>query len=187
MAVNWPCTRLKTGSLPFRPLHVQKLYFVNAKGSSICFFFSPFFLEENDQTLPRRVCTQSLRDMPVCWKNRGDLSTVSVPIWDVGLHSSGLQRALDPVHKTAAVDGATRVGRGKKGCTTCQKKHVYYHYDPQGKFQSVIIYTCIKYIIIYVSYAAIFIYKYQSDHNVPDSGGTLTFDLLEVNTTYYLV
>lgn len=75
----------------------------------------------------------------------------------------------------------------KKAAQPAKKNHVYYHYDPQGKFQSVITYTCINYIIIHVSYAAIFIYKYQSGHNVPDSGGTLTFDLLEVNTTYYLV
>lgn len=75
-------------------------------------------------------------------------------------------------------------GGGKKAA----KKNMYIIImTPQGKFQSVITYTCLNYIIIHVSYAAIFIYRYQSDHNVPDSGGTLTFDLLVVNTTYYLV
>lgn len=40
---------------------------------------------------------------------------MSVPIWDVGLHSTGLQRALDYVHKRAAADGATQAGKGPEG------------------------------------------------------------------------
>lgn len=131
---NWP-RRLKTRSLAFRPLQVQKLYFVNAEGSLIYFFFL-FSFEENDQTLPRQVCARAeliLRDMLVCWKNRGDLSTVSVPICDVGLHSSGLQRALDPVHKGAAVHGATRAGKGPRGCTACTTTGGYHHSDPQRR------------------------------------------------------
>lgn len=126
--------------------------------------------------------------MLVCWKNRGDLSTVSVPIWDVGLHSSGLQRALDPVHKRAAADGATWAGKGQRGCTT---KCVHYHYNLPGKI--LLYHNLYLQKIFYNTYVMHkelqFSYKNINEcdvHPNPDAGGTLASDLLKANTTYYL-
>lgn len=70
-------------------------------------------------------------------------------------------------------------GSAREAAQPAQQKRGYYHYDPPRE-NSIIIHTCINYIIIYMSCAPRTA-LYQCGKDVLESGGSLTFDLLKVN------